>query len=165
MKMVSLWVENWWNLQRVRELNINYTHSFIHSHVQELALEICRPFCQAPCFLIIGIELAPPSVLNNNKLYLLHCTGGCCCWLLLLLLLLLLLAVSMIFAACRYYQFCWTEQNHMPTLHKLHGAFIQIMKIMSQIFLHTELKSPWSLSLMEEFHLSVFCMYILSEAP
>jgi hypothetical protein len=53
----------------------------------------------------------------------------------------------------------------MPTLYKLHGAFIQVMKIMSQIFFHTELKRKWSLSLMEEFHLSVFCMYILSDAP
>jgi hypothetical protein len=143
MKMVSLWVEHWWNLQRVRELNINYTHSF---RCPRVSFRNLQTLLSSSLFPHHRYRACTPSVLNNNKLYLLHRTGGCCWWLLLLLLL-LLLAVSMIFAACRYYQFCWTEQNHMPTLHKLHGAFIQIMKIMSQIFFHTELKRKWSLSL------------------
>lgn len=142
MKMVSLWVEHWWNLQRVRELNINYTHSF---RCPRVSFRNLQTLLSSSLFLIIGIELAPHQFWIIINCTCCICTGGCCWWLLLLLLL-LLLAVSMIFAACRYYQFCWTEQNHMPTLHKLHGAFIQIMKIMSQIFFHTELKRKWSLS-------------------
>jgi hypothetical protein len=62
MKMVSLYELNTDGTYRESEnwiLTIPI-HSFIHSDVQELALEICRPFCQAPCFLIIGIEVAPP---------------------------------------------------------------------------------------------------------
>jgi len=162
MKMVSLWVEHWWNLQRVRELNINYTHSF---RCPRVSFRNLQTLLSSSLFPHHRYRACTPSVLNNNKLYLLHLHWG--------LLLVAAAAIAASATSCLHDFCCLQILSVLLNWAKSHAHFTQTAWCLysdhenhvSNLLPHRIKKKVISLSLMEEFHLSVFCMYISAEAP